>query len=367
MRNRLLQAKQMQQFTKKLRRQSEPEAKRQSRWRGYAIDTLLVIVGVAAITLLIFAAHLYPRVPTISFAYLLLVLALASLRGLFAAILASLLSFLAFDFFFFLPPYTFIVLRVEDLFTLVVFLATAIITGQLALALRRRIEQANSREQEMRLLYEQARELAALQERQRLARELHDSVSQALYGIGLGAHTAREAIEGDPEQAKESMDYVLSLAEAGLAEMRALIFELRPESLASEGLVAALNRQVHILRARYGLSVEAELGNEPDIALEMKQTLYRLAQEALHNVVKHARASKVVVRIIQHEDEIALEVQDNGRGFDPAAPYPGHLGLRSMLERITKSGGTLSIESAPGQGSCIRVRIPLATPDIQLR
>lgn len=359
MHNRLSRAKQRQQVTKQVRRQSPPGTKRQSRWRGYVIDSLLVLVGVAFITVLIALAHLYPRVPTISFAYLLLVLALASLRGLYAAILASLLSFLAFDFFFFLPHYTFLVVSVEDLFTLVVFLATAIITGQLALALRRRIEQANSREQEMRLLYEQAQELAALQERQRLARELHDSVSQALYGIGLGTHTAREALESDPEQAKESMDYVLSLAEAGLAEMRALIFELRPESLASEGLVAALMRQVVVLRARYGLAVEVELSDEPAISPELKQTLYRVAQEALNNVVKHARASEVVVRIIKREDEIALEVQDNGRGFDPAASYPGHLGLHSMLERVTKPGGTLAIESAPDQGTCIRVRLPL--------
>ncbi len=357
MRNRL--APQMQQSTKEGEHQSSSDAKMQPRWRSYLIDTLLVVTGVAVITLLIFLTHLYPRVPTISFAYLLLVLALASLRGLYAAILASLLSFLAFDFFFFLPPYTFIVVRVEDLFTLVVFLATAIITGQLAFALRRRIAQANSREHEMRLLYEQAQELAALQERQRLARELHDSVSQALYGIGLGAHTAREAIESDPEQARESMDYVLSLAEAGLAEMRALIFELRPESLASEGLVAALMRQVVVLRTRYGLTVEAEAGEEPAIPLELKETLYRVAQEALNNIVKHARATKVVVRIVKREDEIALEVQDNGRGFDPAASYPGHLGLRSMLERVTKPGGTLSIESAPAQGTCIRVRVPL--------
>jgi K+-sensing histidine kinase KdpD len=189
MRNRL--APQTQQLTKEVGHQSLSDAETQPRWRRYVIDTLLVITGVTVITLLIFLAHLYPRVPTISFVYLLLVLALASLRGLYAAILASLLSFLAFDFFFFLPPYTFIVVRAEDLFTLVVFLATAIITGQLALALRRRIEQAKSREHELRLLYEQAQELAALQERQRLARELHDSVSQALYGIGLGgAHGA---------------------------------------------------------------------------------------------------------------------------------------------------------------------------------
>ncbi|HLI05869.1 MAG TPA: sensor histidine kinase [Ktedonobacteraceae bacterium] len=364
MRNSLFQAKQTEQSSKLVGQQSW-RARIRSRWRSFVIDSILVIGGVALITVLIAVANLYPQIPTISFAYLLLVLALASLRGLYAAILASLLSFLAFDFFFFLPPYTFIVVRAEDLFTLVVFLATAIITGQLALALRHRIEEANNREHEMRLLYEQAQELAALQERQRLARELHDSVSQALYGIGLGAHTAREAIESDPEQAKESIDYVLSLAEAGLAEMRALIFELRPESLASEGLVAALARQVAVLRARYGLTVDAELGSEPDISLEMKQMLYRVAQEALHNIIKHARASEVVLRIAKREDEITLEVRDNGRGFNPAASYLGHLGLRSMLERVAKPGGTLSIESAPGQGTRIRVRVPLALSDAQ--
>ena len=330
-------------------------------WRRYVADSILVIGGVALITALIAVAHLYPRVPTISFAYLLLVLVVASIRGLYAAILVSLLSFLAFDFFFFPPPYTFIVVKLEDLFTLVVFLTTAIITGQLALALRRRIEQANSREREMRLLYEQAQELAALQERQRLARELHDSVSQALYVIGLGTYTAREALmEGDSEQAMESMEYVMTLAEAGLAEMRALIFELRPESLSTEGLVAALTKQVAVLRTRYELVVDAELGDEPDIPIEMKHVLYRIAQEAMHNIVKHARASAITLRLTRQKHEIILEVRDNGRGFDTRASFPGHLGLRSMLERVTKIGGTLSIESTPDQGTCIRIRVPLA-------
>src|SRR5947207_11837234 len=153
------------------------------------------MVGVSLITSVIAVAQLYPRIPTIAFVYLLLVLTLASTRGLYAAILTSLLAFLCFDFFFFPPPYTFLVTKVEDVLTLVVFLATAIITGQLASALRRRAEQARSRERELRILYEQAQELVSLQERQRLSRELHDSVSQVLYSIGLGAHTAREAFE----------------------------------------------------------------------------------------------------------------------------------------------------------------------------
>src|SRR5690348_8941344 len=200
-------------------------------WRFYIGDSALAVAGVSLITCVIAVAHLYPIIPTIAFVYLLLVLALASTRGLYAAILTSLLSFLCFDFFFFPPPYTLLVTKGEDLFTLVVFLTTAIITGQLASALRRRAEQANSREREVRHLYEQAQELVSLQERQRLARELHDSVSQVLYGIGLEAHMAREVLEvgGDPVKVLESIDYVLTLTDAGLAEMRALIFERSEE------------------------------------------------------------------------------------------------------------------------------------------
>jgi len=342
-----------------IERTSSPKASVRLRWKHYLGDSMLALGGVILITGVIAVAHLYPRIPTIAFVYLLLVLTLASTRGLYAAILTSLLAFLCFDFFFFPPPYTFLVIKTEDLLTLVVFLTTAIITGQLASALRQRAEQANNRERELRILYEQAQELVSLQERQRLARELHDSVSQALYAIGLGAHTAREALESDPEQAMASIDYVLALAEAGLAEMRALIFELRPESLEMEGLVAALTKQVAVLRTRYKLTVEADLGEEPTLSLETKHMLYRVAQEALHNIVKHARATKVNLHLAGEENEFILEVRDNGRGFNPAEPFPGHLGLRSMNERVTRMGGTLTIESVPEQGTYLGVRIPI--------
>lgn len=337
---------------------ASPKARPATHWRHYAIDSLLALGCVTLATTLIALTHLYPRIPTISFAYLLVVLALASSRGLYAAILASLLAFLAYIYFLVPPLYTFLIPKVEDLFTLVIFLATAIITGQLASALRWRAEQARSRERELRILYEQAQELAALQERQRLARELHDSVSQALYGISLGAHTAREALESnESDQTLASLEYVITLAEAGLAEMRALIFELRPESLETEGLVVALTKQVAALRARYKLNVEADLGEEPDLSLERKHALYRIAQEALHNIVKHARATTVILQLARQEDEVTLEVRDNGRGFNPAGPFPGHLGLHSMQERIAKVGGTITIESIPEQGTCIHAQV----------
>lgn len=328
-------------------------------WKRFLADSALSLAGVALVTGLIAATRLYPSIPTITLVYLLIVLALASTRGLYAAILASLLSFIAFDFFFVIPFYTFIIPRAADLLTLVVLLITAVITGQLASALRWRAEQAQQREREIRLLYEKAQELAALQERQRLARELHDSVSQALYGISLGAHTARESLESDPEQAAASIDYVLSLTQAGLAEMRALLFELRPESIETEGLVAALNKQVAVLRTRHHLTVDAQLDSEPDIPLEQKQTLYRIAQEALHNIIKHARASMVVLRLTKQADALLLTVRDDGRGFDPTASFPGHLGLHSMRERAAKIDASFTIESAPEQGTCIEARLLL--------
>jgi signal transduction histidine kinase len=207
-------------------------------------------------------------------------------------------------------------------------------------------------------LYAQAQELAALEERQKLARELHDSVSQALYGIALGAHTARTLLERDPGLVAEPLEYILSLAKAGLAEMRALIFELRPESLETEGLVSAIIKQAAALQARHDVPVETDMCDEPSLSLKTKQELYRVAQEALHNTIKHARASQVNVRLLRTAEAIILEIRDNGRGFDSASSFPGHLGLLSMQERVKTLAGVLSIESTPGQGTTIRARVP---------
>jgi PAS domain S-box-containing protein len=207
-------------------------------------------------------------------------------------------------------------------------------------------------------LYARSQQAASLEERQRLARELHDSVSQALYGIALGARTARTLLDRDPAQAVEPVDYVLSLAEAGLAEMRSLIFELRPESLEIEGLVAALDKQVAATAARHRIEVTSDLGEEPALSLPEKEIFYRIGQEALHNVVKHARADRASVRLAQENGSLVLEVGDNGGGFDPQQAFPGHLGLVSMRERAESIGATLHIASKPGQGTLVRLRKP---------
>lgn len=208
-------------------------------------------------------------------------------------------------------------------------------------------------------LFAEARGKAALEERQRLARELHDSVSQALYGIALGAKTARTLLDQDPDRAIDPLDYVLSLAEAGLAEMRALIFELRPESLETEGLAVALEKQAAALRARHEIEVEASLCEEPEASPGAKETVYRIAQEALHNIVKHAHANRVEIKMECDPERVTLDVSDDGVGFDARNEFPGHLGLRSMRERASRLGGTLRVQTAPGRGTRIWARIPL--------
>jgi PAS domain S-box-containing protein len=203
---------------------------------------------------------------------------------------------------------------------------------------------------------------AAMEERQRLARELHDSVSQALYGISLGINTARTLFDTDRAKVLEALDYALSLTRGGLTEMRALIFELRPESLEMEGLVAALTKQIAALQVRHGIEVELNLCDEPDVPIAVKEAVYRIAQEALHNAIKHAQTDRLDIRLTHESDVLSLEVCDNGRGFDPLAAYPGHLGLRSMRERAISVGGSLDIASAQDRGTQIRARIPFAAP-----
>lgn len=199
---------------------------------------------------------------------------------------------------------------------------------------------------------------AVLEERNRLARELHDSVSQALYGIALTVKTARVLIDRAPEQAAEPLDYMLSLSQAALSEMRALIFELRPETLEKEGLVEALTRQAEMLQLRYGVKVDAALGDEPAVSLDIKENLYWIAREALHNVVKHARAASVTMRLTCSSETITLHVEDDGIGFDTSQPLRGHLGLRSMSERAARINGALEIFSQPRRGTRLEVTAP---------
>ena len=207
-------------------------------------------------------------------------------------------------------------------------------------------------------LLETQRENVALEQRQRLARELHDSISQTVYGIVLAVKTAQQVVSADPAGAREPLDVALRLSEAALAEMRALIFELRPEALDREGLIGALKQHTAAIRARHGLLVDETFGAEPQLSLETKQGLYRIAQEALHNAARHARAKTLGIALNGNGSAIHLQVWDDGVGFDPDGAYPGHLGLQTMHERASELGGQLDIVSRPGGGTRVSATIP---------
>jgi signal transduction histidine kinase len=154
----------------------------------------------------------------------------------------------------------------------------------------------------------------------------------------------------------------MRLAEASQAEMRALIFALRPEALETEGLVGALNRQIEAVRARHGIAAPTIAGAEPELPVAVKQALHRIAQEALFNTVRHARARHVDVHLEADGGSVVLEIADDGVGFDPNGGFPGHLGLRSMHERALEVGGSLEVVSARGSGTRVVVRVPSAPP-----
>jgi signal transduction histidine kinase len=191
-----------------------------------------------------------------------------------------------------------------------------------------------------------------------IARELHDSVQQTLYGIGLGAGTAAELLDRDPVAARRQLDWIREAALAGLIDLRGLILRLRPEALAGNGLTAALSRLLDTAGGLGGFRTNAELGPEPATTVEVRHALYRIAQEAVQNVAKHAGAQHVTLRMAGDGPAVVLAVVDDGRGFVPDADLPGRLGIRSMRERARAAGGRLEIVSAPGAGTEVRATLP---------
>ena len=214
-------------------------------------------------------------------------------------------------------------------------------------------------------LFRRAQAVAAAETRQAIARDLHDSVSQTLFSVTLQVRTAqaelREAGLGEDHPAARALAEVSQLNHGALAEMRALIFELRPGALAEEGLVAAVSKHASAVAAREGIDVDVT-GPADRLPLrpEAEEQLYRLVQEALNNVVKHARTTLASVAVTSGPSEVTVVIHDDGIGFDPAHGRPGHLGLASMRERITRLGGRLDIASAPGRGTTITATVPAA-------
>ena len=245
-----------------------------------------------------------------------------------------------------------------------IFVAAFVAMVQQADAARRRSEQLlaelQDAHQQLQAFTDQAEELAIANERTRLARDLHDSVAQTLYGLTLQAEAAsRNLAAGQPEKTQEHLRAIRQDAQQTLQETRLLIFELRPLILESQGLVAALRARLDTVEARGDLAIHLDLQELPDLQPQVETALYRIAQEALNNIAKHARASELDLRLAQNTDSITLHIADNGIGFDPAAVPAGRVGLQGMAERVEQIHGRLTIDSAPGKGTTIHVEVPL--------
>jgi len=208
-------------------------------------------------------------------------------------------------------------------------------------------------------LTERTRELAVLEERAALARELHDAMTQKLFSLNLVAEAAADAVGRDPEAAEAHIRTMQGLARDTLAELRSLIVDLRPADLGADGLVAALRAHVDLVARVHGVDVVLRAEGDDRLDPERERQVFRVVQEALHNAVRHAGASRIEVTVTAVDGRVAVAVRDDGAGFDPddGAVRGRRLGLTSMRDRARAIGGHLAIESAPGAGTAVRLEV----------
>jgi PAS domain S-box-containing protein len=205
-------------------------------------------------------------------------------------------------------------------------------------------------------LYEHAQTLAKLQERQRLAQELHDAVNQSLFSAGLIAEVLPRLWEQNPVEGRRSLEDLRRLTRGALAEMRGLLAELRPAVMTGTDFGDLLRQLGSALAARVDIPVSISVAGHGLLPADVQIALYRLCQEALSNIVKHSGASQVQIRLHYDSSGVELHIIDNGHGFDPRRVSLGHSGLSMMRERAEVIGAALSITSTPGHGAAITIR-----------
>jgi PAS domain S-box-containing protein len=205
-------------------------------------------------------------------------------------------------------------------------------------------------------LLEDAQSLAILQERQRLARNLHDAVNQSLFSAGLIAEVLPDLWEKDQEDARRSLDDLRNLTRGAIAEMRMLVSELRPLALVDNNLGDLLHQLADAFTGRTNIHVTVTITGEDILRSDVQVAVYRICQEALNNIAKHAGASRVKIKLQYTAGKVDMHIQDNGRGFDPNLSVPGHYGLSMMNERAEAVGAKLEIMSRPGKGAAIIFR-----------
>ncbi len=214
-------------------------------------------------------------------------------------------------------------------------------------------------------LYERSRELSILSERNRLALELHDVVSQKLFSLNLAAEAAATLLDRGPEEARPQLERVRDLAREALGELRSLIFGLRPAELERDGLEGVLRKEATMLQRVHGVRVRVDADDEPPaVEPACAGEILRIVEEALHNAVRHAEAHTVTVHLGGADHILTVEVSDDGIGFDPTDPElrSHHLGLTSMEERARELGGTLTVSARPGTGTVVSLEVPVNGP-----
>ncbi|MDQ1011604.1 signal transduction histidine kinase [Streptomyces sp. V4I23] len=209
-------------------------------------------------------------------------------------------------------------------------------------------------------LYERSRELTIAEERSRLAHELHDAVSQKLFSLRLTAQAAAALVDRDPGRAKGELQQVAELAAEAADELRAAVVELRPAALDEDGLVNTLRTQIQVLDRAHTAKVTFDTRGVRALPAAQEEALLRVAQEALHNALRHSGADRVDVVLVRRGQGALLSVTDDGKGFEPRTVRRAgrHLGLVSMRDRAGGVGGRLSVESAPGKGTTVEMEVP---------
>jgi signal transduction histidine kinase len=210
-------------------------------------------------------------------------------------------------------------------------------------------------------LFVAAQQQASLEERSRLARDLHDSATQTVFSMGLLAQSARRQYDRGSDQVGATLDRVAALAQQAHAELRALLLELRPDEAVTHGLNTALARLLSVMRLRSGLWIDLHGESSTPLRDDQARAVFRLVQEALNNALKHAHATAVTVTLAERAEGLQVTVQDNGKGFEVAAVVAqglGGMGIRSMQERAEGAGIHLEITSAPGAGTLVHVCVP---------
>jgi signal transduction histidine kinase len=249
---------------------------------------------------------------------------------------------------------------------IVIYLAAYILVSSFSYVIKQNQiaqEKLMAANQQLRRYAEQVEDLTAINERNHLARELHDSVTQTIFSMTLITRSARILQERDPDQVPGKLSELQDLAQDALKEMRALVTQLRPLSISEDGLFPVLKKHIEELNRRNEVNISIDVNEEASLLLDSRQQqeVYRIIQEALNNVIKHSHAQEAQVNFQQTDSLLTIIVSDDGLGFDPEAPLQEqfHFGLESMRQRAEESEGKLRIESQPGSGTRVICTVPL--------